>query len=193
MDPVSLMTIGAALGLGKSMLFDATQQRKQMLLAAKTAELSPWTGMHPQIPGPVDYLGPAMQGGFAGYALGQQEEETAAKQLEADRLQKYNNEMLNLRRFELGIPQDMPKTLEPTVDLTMSQGMPKAEASPSMGAVLDPELEARARLAKSNQYSPSRRAVGGAAGTLSESPWLRANERYQYPKYMSWGNPTMYR
>lgn len=65
------LLIGAGLGLGKSVLFDAPAQKKQAMLAAKTQELSPWTHMQASAPPPVDYMGNMMQGGFAGAQFGQ--------------------------------------------------------------------------------------------------------------------------
>lgn len=44
MDP---MTIGALIGLGKSLTIDKAKEKKDRELAAKTIELSPWTGLQP--------------------------------------------------------------------------------------------------------------------------------------------------
>ena len=65
------MLAGAGLGLAKSAFIDKPQADKQRKLAAATAAYSPWTGMTPQMPKDVDYLGPALQAGMTGAMLGQ--------------------------------------------------------------------------------------------------------------------------
>lgn len=71
MDPLTMMAIGAGVGVGKNLLFDAPRERKDRELAAATARYSPWTGMQPQQVQRADMLGNAMQGGMTGAMLGQ--------------------------------------------------------------------------------------------------------------------------
>lgn len=92
MGPLGMMAVGAGMGLGKSMLFDAPAEAKQRQLAAQTAIYSPWTGLDPmsQIPKRTDAFGSAMQGGMAGAQMGMGLEE-----------QKQQKEMLDLKRRRL--------------------------------------------------------------------------------------------
>lgn len=60
------LLIGAALGLGKSMLIDQPREERQRQLAAETALYSPFTGLKPQLPEESDPLGAALQGAALG-------------------------------------------------------------------------------------------------------------------------------
>ena len=76
MDP---LTIGALLGLGKSILVDAPKERRQRELTAKTQELSPWTGLKG---GPIeeaDPFGSALKYGATGYAMDEDSADKAFK------------------------------------------------------------------------------------------------------------------
>jgi hypothetical protein len=66
-----LILAGAAAGLLKSKLVDEPAANAQRKLAARTAELSPWTGMTPTMPQEANAFGSMMQGGMAGAQLGQ--------------------------------------------------------------------------------------------------------------------------
>ena len=65
------LLIGAGIGLGKHVLEDLPQQRAQAELQARTAELSPWTGLKPQPVKQASALGSMMKFGGAGMAMGQ--------------------------------------------------------------------------------------------------------------------------
>lgn len=66
-----LLLAGAATGLLKSKLVDEPAANAQRKLAATTAELSPWTGMTPEMPQEANAFGSMLQGGLAGAQLGQ--------------------------------------------------------------------------------------------------------------------------
>lgn len=63
--------IGAGLGVGKYFLEDLPNQRAQAELQARTAELSPWTGLRPQQVKPASMMGNLMKFGGTGLSMGQ--------------------------------------------------------------------------------------------------------------------------
>lgn len=63
--------IGAGFGLGKYFLEDLPEQRAQAELQARTAELSPWTGIKPQAVKKANVLGSMLGAGMTGASLGQ--------------------------------------------------------------------------------------------------------------------------
>lgn len=65
------LLLGAGAGLLKSELVDKPRANKERELAARTAELSPWTGMSPTMPEEANPMGSMLQGGLAGAQLGQ--------------------------------------------------------------------------------------------------------------------------
>lgn len=70
MDPITLGLIMAGVGAAKSQLIDKPKEKKQRELAARTQELSPWTGLRA---GPIeeaDLFGSAMQGFTGGASMG---------------------------------------------------------------------------------------------------------------------------
>lgn len=73
MDPITLMAIGAALGIGKNELFDKPQAAKIRNYQAAVAKFSPWTHMNTGAPtvAPSDF-DTGLQGGVTGLAIGAQ-------------------------------------------------------------------------------------------------------------------------
>ena len=71
MDPITLGLIGAGIGLAKNEIVDKPREKRERELAAKTAMYSPWTGMTPNAVKESDAFGTALQGGLAGFQLGQ--------------------------------------------------------------------------------------------------------------------------
>jgi hypothetical protein len=69
--PLDPLTIGALLGLGKSLIFDAPKEKRQRELAAKTQELSPWTGLKSSPIEEADPFGSALKYGATGYSMGE--------------------------------------------------------------------------------------------------------------------------
>lgn len=72
MDPLTMMLIGSGIGLAKSQLIDAPKAKKQRELAAKTQELSPWTGMQANKIQEADPFGDALKYGATGASIGRQ-------------------------------------------------------------------------------------------------------------------------
>lgn len=70
MDPLTMMLIGSAIGLGKSALIDAPKEKRQRELAAKTQELSPWTGIRAGAIEEADPFGSALKYGATGASMG---------------------------------------------------------------------------------------------------------------------------
>lgn len=70
MDPITLGLIMGGVGALKSQTIDKKKEKAQRELAARTQELSPWTGMSA---GPIeeaDLFGSAMQGFTGGASMG---------------------------------------------------------------------------------------------------------------------------
>lgn len=72
MDPVTLMAIGAALGVAKREFEDKPREDRQRLYEANAARYSPWTGIKPERVNEGSLAGNAVQGGLTGLAIGQQ-------------------------------------------------------------------------------------------------------------------------
>lgn len=72
MDPLTMMLIGSGLGLAKSQLIDKPKEKKQRELAARTQELSPWTGMQANKIQEADPFGSALKYGVTGASMGRQ-------------------------------------------------------------------------------------------------------------------------
>lgn len=83
MEPMTMMALLGALGLGKSELIDRPREQRQRKLAAQTALYSPWTGMSPDKVQEADPFGSTLQGVTAGAMYGQQSE---ANQMAKDEL-----------------------------------------------------------------------------------------------------------
>lgn len=81
--PALLALIMAGAQYGKSELVDKPRADKERQTQAEMTRWSPWTGIRGKDVAEPDSLGAAMQGGFAGYSLGQnigtQEEEAAMR------------------------------------------------------------------------------------------------------------------
>lgn len=93
---------GAGIGLAKSLFVDKPQAEKQRKLAAATAAYSPWTGMTPQQPKDVDYLGPMLQGGMTGAMLGQAAATAGQQEQLAGLQQQYLKNQNKLMQQQLG-------------------------------------------------------------------------------------------
>lgn len=147
MDGVTAgLLIGAALGLGKSILFDAPAQRKQTMLAAKTQELSPWTKMQASAPPPVDYLGSALQGGLIGGQFGQAQQSAAMQQ-----------QMLNSQRSLLDAQAAAlarGQQLNPALYQAQPYGMSVGQSSFPVGMPSVPGLPENFSLGRSTLASP---------------------------------------
>lgn len=70
MDPLTLLAIGAGVGLLKSEAVDRPRERRQRKLAAETERLSPWTGRTPNPIQEADPLGSMLAFGLTGAQLG---------------------------------------------------------------------------------------------------------------------------
>lgn len=79
MEPLTAMLIGSAIGLGKSALIDAPKERRQRELAARTIELSPWTGLKANGIEEADPFGSGLQFGLTGASMADAESEKAFK------------------------------------------------------------------------------------------------------------------
>lgn len=89
MDPLTMFAISTGIGLAKSKLIDEPKEAKQRELAAKTQELSPWTGLKANNIKEADPFGTALQYGATGLSMNRQ--------------MKYDDAMLNaLKRGEYG-------------------------------------------------------------------------------------------
>ena len=95
MDPLTMMLIGSAIGLGKSELIDKPKEDRQRKLAARTIELSPWTGLKANPIEEADPFGSALKYGATGYSMGEDSadkefKKEMAKQMAASLTQKRN-------------------------------------------------------------------------------------------------------
>jgi hypothetical protein len=68
MTGLELMALGAAMGLGKSYLIDQPKEKRERELAARTIELSPWTGLKANAIQEADPFGSALKYGATGYS-----------------------------------------------------------------------------------------------------------------------------
>lgn len=101
MDP---MTIGALIGLGKSFLIDKPKEKKQRELAAKTIELSPWTGMQANPIQEADPFGEVLKYGATGAAMEQGNMQAALDN-------EYKKAQIDyLNRSQSGMPWDLQMT-----------------------------------------------------------------------------------
>lgn len=116
------LAIAAALSLAKDQLVDKPADKKRRELAAKTEELSPWTGRQAADPTDSNTLSTVMQGAATGAQMGQAYQNSQAQ-----------NNFLN-RQGNLGAPMDVK-------DANLSQSNQfMAGANPYSGAEakLDP-------------------------------------------------------
>lgn len=72
MDPLTLSLIMGGIGLAKSELIDKPKEARQRELAARTQELSPWTGIQAGKIQEADPFGTAMQYGATGLSMSRQ-------------------------------------------------------------------------------------------------------------------------
>jgi hypothetical protein len=86
MDPLTALMIGSAVGLGKSYLIDQPKEKRQRELAAKTQELSPWTGLRASGIEEADPFGSALQFGTTGAMMGSSAAQDAYKKKYAEAL-----------------------------------------------------------------------------------------------------------
>jgi hypothetical protein len=124
MGPLAMAGIGAALGLGKNLFFDAPKEKAQRRLAAETARFSPWTGLSSSsVPiTPADPLGSVIQGGLTGASMGQNYglwkkmlDEAATPGIQAP--------SLNGSIFQQGLYNVPPYAAAPAAPFTLLAGM----------------------------------------------------------------------
>lgn len=72
MDPLTMMLIGSGIGLAKSKFIDGPKEEKDRELAARTQELSPWTGLKANTVKAADPFGSALKYGATGLEMGRQ-------------------------------------------------------------------------------------------------------------------------
>lgn len=70
MDPITMMLIGSAVGLGKSALIDKPKEDSERKLAAETQRYSPWTGLKANAITKADPFGSALKYGATGAQIG---------------------------------------------------------------------------------------------------------------------------
>lgn len=86
MEPLTMLAIGSALGLGKSALIDAPREKRQRKLAAATQRYSPWTGLRANPIQEADPFGSALQFGATGASMGAAMQQSELDKALADRL-----------------------------------------------------------------------------------------------------------
>lgn len=108
MDPITLAAIMAGAGFIKGETIDKKKEQKQAQLQAETTRWSPWTGMQGKDPKQADPLGQAMQYGFTGYSLGQNNEAFKKDQELKDKaIQDYKSPNVNINTgSNMVSPQD---------------------------------------------------------------------------------------
>ncbi len=118
---MSWWAVGMAVaGLAKSELIDRPAAEKQRKLAAKTQELSPWTGMEAAPVKEADPFGSGLQFGATGAAIGSAKAAAAADKALADRL--------NTGGSVVGYGKTMEKV--PSLDSGLSKENPNFPGSP---------------------------------------------------------------
>jgi len=91
-----LWAIGALAGAGKSALVDMPNQARDAELQARTAELSPWTGLQARQVQKADMFGDALSGGLTGASMAQNKKEQAQKQSVLDTQREIEQRRLGL-------------------------------------------------------------------------------------------------
>ena len=105
MDPLTALMIGSAVGLGKSYLIDQPKEKRQRELAAKTQELSPWTGLKASGIEEADPFGSALQFGTTGAMMSAANKKDIAESARQTTMDNAYLDLVKAKTAQMGVPQ----------------------------------------------------------------------------------------